>query len=269
MIPLSLAHLTVLDVAPPALFDLAAEAGFQTVGVRILPVVPGTVSYPLSPRAVIDWRRRMADAGVGIHDVEFIPLTPEVRLGDHASALALAAELGAKRLNVSGDDADFDRLAERFASLCDLAADAGIGVDLEFMRFRSVGTLREALDIVARAGRPNGRVLVDMLHLFRSGGTADMLREVPSSAFGSVQLCDAPLEDPTDAGIVDEARRRRLFPGEGELPLRAFMDAVPRGIPVSVEVPTGDTHPKLAPLERAVTACATSRELLKTWKPSR
>ena len=31
MTPLSLAHLTVLDVAPPDLFDLAAEAGFQNV----------------------------------------------------------------------------------------------------------------------------------------------------------------------------------------------------------------------------------------------
>ena len=269
MIPLSLAHLTVLEVAPPALFDLAAEAGFQTVGIRILPAVPGAVSYPLSPPAVVEWRRRMADAGVGIHDIEFIPLTPEVRVSAYASTLALAAELGAKRLNVSGDDPDFDRLAERFGSLCDLAADVGIGVDLEFMRFRIVGTLRQALDIIARAGRPNGRMLIDLLHLFRSGGTADMLREVPASAFGSVQLSDAPLEDPTDAGIADEARQGRLFPGEGELPLRTLMDAVPRDIPVAVEVPTGGTHPELAPSERAAMACAASRELLKCWQPSR
>ena len=269
MIPLSLAHLTVLEVAPPALFDLAAGAGFQTVGIRILPAVPGAVSYPLSRPTVVEWRRRLADAGVGIHDVEFIPLTPQVRVGACASTLALAAELGAKRLNVSGDDPDFDRLAERFGSLCDLAADVGIGVDLEFMRFRIVGTLRQALDIVARAGRPNGRLLIDLLHLFRSGGTADMLREVPSSAFGSVQLCDALLEDPTDAGIADEARHRRLFPGEGELPLRALMDAVPRDTPVAVEVPTGGTHPELAPSVRAAMACAASRNLLESWRPSR
>ena len=269
MIPLSLAHLTVLDVAPPALFDLAAEAGYQSVGLRILPAVPGAVSYPLSRSTVAAWRGRMADAGVGIHDVEFIPLTPETRVEAYAPTLALAAELGARRINVSGDDADFGRLAERFASLCDCAAEVGMGVDLEFMRFRVVGTLPQALDIVARAGRPNGRLLIDLLHLFRSGGTAEMLREVPANALGSVQLCDAPRKDPTSAGIADEARQGRLFPGEGELPLTAFMNALPRGIPVGVEVPTGATHPELGPSERAAAACAASRRLLVSWQPLR
>lgn len=269
MTALSLAHLTVLDVAPPALFDLAARAGYQNVGIRVLPAVPGAISYPLSRPTVVEWRRRMAEAGVGIHDIEFIPLTPQVRVGDYAQTLALAAELGARRLNVSGDDTDFDRLAERFGSLCDLAADVGIGVDLEFMRFRIVGTLHQALDIIARAGRPNGRLLIDLLHLFRSGGTAEMLRNVPSSALGSVQLCDAPRKDPTDAGIADEARQGRLFPGEGELPLMAFMDALPGDISVGVEVPAGSTHPELGSSERAAMACTASRELLRSWRPSR
>jgi sugar phosphate isomerase/epimerase len=269
MTALSLAHLTVLDVAPPALFDLAARAGFQNVGIRVLPAIPGAVAYPLSRPTVVEWRRRLADAGVGIHDVEFIPLTPEVRIGEHARTLALAAELGARRLNVSGDDADFARLAERFGSLCDLAADVGMGVDLEFMRFRIVGTLHEALDIVTRAGRPNGRLLIDLLHLFRSGGTAAMLRDVPSRALGSVQLCDAPRKDPTDACIVEEARQGRLFPGEGGLPLMEFMDALPGDIPVGVEVPAGSTHPELGLSERATMACTASRELLRSWRPSR
>ncbi|OUM03666.1 hypothetical protein A8M77_03875 [Variovorax sp. JS1663] len=269
MTDLALAHLTVLDVAPPALFDLAARAGYQKVGIRILPAAPGAVSYPIDRATVIEWRRRMADAGVGAHDVEFLPLTPDVCVHDHAQALALAAELGAKRFSVSGDDADTDRLAERFGTLCDLAADVGMGVDLEFMRFRIVGTLPQALDVITRAGRRNGRLLIDLLHLFRSGGTAAMLRAVPAEAFGSVQLCDARREDPTNAGIVEEAREGRLFPGEGELPLAAFMDALPGGIAVSVEVPAARTHPALGPAECAAAACAASRRLLAGWRPSR
>lgn len=269
MIPLSLAHLTVLDVAPPALFDLATGAGYQNVGIRILPAVPGAVCYPLSRPTVLEWRRRMAGAGVGVHDVEFIPLTPDIRVGDYAQTMALAAELGARRLNVSGDDANFDRLAENFGALCDLAADLGMGVDLEFMRFRTVGTLHQALDIVTRAGRPNGRLLIDLLHLYRSGGTAGMLRGVPLSALGSVQLCDAPLKDPTDAGLADEARQGRLFPGEGELPLMAFMDALPGDICVGVEVPAESTHPELGASQRAAMACTASQKLLMSWRPSR
>ncbi|PLC04261.1 hypothetical protein CY658_19805 [Variovorax sp. RO1] len=269
MTPLSLAHLTVLDVPPPALFDLAAEAGYQNVGLRILPAAPGAVSYPLSSSTLPVWRRRMADAGVGVHDVEFIPLTPQVRVSDFARDLALAGELGARRVNVSGDDADVDRLVDHFGALCDIAAAAGLGVDLEFMRFRIVGTLPQALAVVERAARPNGRLLIDVLHLFRSGGTAEMLRAVPASALGSVQLCDAPHEDPTDAHIVAEAREGRLFPGEGALPLKAFMDALLGDIPVGVEVPTGRTHPGLTDAQRAARGCAATRALLQSWQPSR
>jgi sugar phosphate isomerase/epimerase len=269
MTPLSLSHLTVLEVAPPALFDLAAEAGYQQVGLRILPVVPGACAYPLDRAALVAWRRRMADTGIGVHDVEFVPLTPEVRVERLAPTLELAAELGARRLSVSGDDADFDRLAQRFGALCDLAASVGLGVDLEFMWFRAVGTLGQALEIIQRAARPNGRLLVDALHLIRSGGSTQALRAVPPEALGSAQLCDAPLHVPPDANLVEEARQGRMFPGEGELPLRAFLEALPQDLPLAVEVPTGRTHPELTHLARATRACAATRGLLASLSPMR
>jgi len=266
MVPLSLSHLTVLDVAPPALFDLAAEAGYQGVGIRILPAAPGAVSYPLTPSAVAEWRQRMAQAGVGVHDVEFVPLTPQVRVERLARPLALAAELGTKRLNVSGDDEDIGRLAANFARLCDMAAGAGLGVDLEFMRFRPVGTLAQALEVIERARRPNGRLLIDVLHLVRSGGTAQRLAQVPAGALGSLQLCDAPLLPPPGLSWVDEAREARLFPGEGALPLMQILDALPTGLPISVETPTARSHPHLGARERAAAACAATRRLLDAWR---
>lgn len=269
MIPLSLAHLTVLQVPPPRLFDLAAEAGYQNVGIRILPAAPGGPSYPLSRPVVAQWRTRMREAGVGVHDVELVPLTPELDVEPFAQTLELAAELGARRINVTGDDEDFDRLAERFGRLCDIAAAVGLGVDLEFMRFRAIGTLQQALMVVDRAARPNGRLLIDVLHLVRSGGTAQMLAQVPASALGSVQLCDAPLHLPSGLELADEARQARLFPGEGELPLKEILGALPAGIPVGVEVPTGKSHPLLGDVERARLACATTRDLLEEWRPRR
>lgn len=262
MVPLSLAHLTVLDVAPPALFDLAAEAGFQSVGIRILPAAPAAISYPLSAATMSAWRQRMKQAGVGVHDVELLPLTTDIEIDRYARTLELAAELGARRLNVSGDDEDMDRLADRFGQLCDMAASAGLGVDLEFMRFRPIGTLAQALAVIQRAARPNGRLLIDALHLVRSGGTAQMLAQVPSSALGSLQLCDAPLHLPPGLELVDEARQARLFPGEGALPLVQILDALPDDIPIGVEVPTGRSHPELGDKERASRACAATRAVL-------
>ena len=39
------------------------------------------------------------------------------------------------------------------------------------------------------------------------------------------------------ADAVHEARAARLLPGEGELPLRELLTALPDGIPVAVEAP--------------------------------
>lgn len=262
MTALSLAHLTALDVAPPDLFDLAAATGYQRVGIRVLPAAPGAVAYPLAPVAVPAWRARARDAGVGIHDVEFIPLTPDVQVQAHAATLELAAELGAKRLNVSGDDEDFARLLDRFGAMCDLAAQFGLVVDLEFMRFRIVANLSQAVALVTQAGRANGKVLLDLLHFHRSGGFADQLAATPGDLFGSVQLCDARLVDPGDAGIVAEAREGRLLPGEGELPLLGYLNALPSDIPMSVEVPTAATHPSWSARERAQRASSAARAVL-------
>jgi hypothetical protein len=51
----------------------------------------------------------------------------------------------------------------------------------------------------------------------------------------------------------------RLLPGDGELPLRAFLAALPAGIPVSVEAPVLSLQKSLTPVafaRRARTAVA-------------
>jgi sugar phosphate isomerase/epimerase len=269
MTALSLAHLTVLDVAPPALFDLAAEAGYQNVGIRILPAVPGAIAYRLNAPTVSEWRTRARDAGVGVYDVEFVPLTPDVQIDALEETLALAADLGAQRLNVSGDDPDFNRLVDRFGAACDLAARFGMTVELEFMRFRILGNLAQAVRLVSLAGRSNGKILLDLLHLHRSGGTAEQLAAVPAQWLGSVQLCDAKLADPGDEAVMAEARAGRLLPGAGELPLLAYLNALPADTPVGVEVPTSATHPDWSAQERARRAGVASRALLSDWGPAR
>jgi sugar phosphate isomerase/epimerase len=261
--PLALAHLTVLGVSPPALFDLAAAAGYASVGLRTHPAAPGGIVYPLEQGQVLPWRRALADAGLRLNDIEFVPLTPQLRVADLAPMLARAGELGAQRLNVSGDDADTARLVDTFGAVCDLAAGSGLVVELEFMRFRTIGTLAQALAVVQAAARPNGRVLVDLLHLARSGGTPDDLRAAPAEWLGSVQVCDAPAADPGDAGAVAEAREGRLMPGDGALPLHAALAALPADAPLSVEVPSTRTLPGLDELGRARRAHDATLRVLK------
>jgi sugar phosphate isomerase/epimerase len=82
---------------------------------------------------------------------------------------------------------------------------------------------------------------VDALHVQRCGVSLGALRAVDPALISYVQLCDAPLAapgaGPASADAVHEARAARLLPGEGRLPLRELLAALPDGLSVAVEAP--------------------------------
>ena len=137
-IALGIAHLPLLDFGPPELFDVAARAGYQRVGLRMHSAAPGTKVYPVERGQVAALRAAARAAGVEVFDAEFIQLSRDLDVAALDGWMATAAELGAKRVNcgASGDDPDLARNVERFGALCDVAARHGLGVDLEFMRWR-------------------------------------------------------------------------------------------------------------------------------------
>lgn len=81
---LSLAHLTALDTTPPELVTVAADAGFRTIGIRLI----ATPSVGVPPYDILhegpllrETRRRMADTGVSVLDTEFLRFEPELPVG--------------------------------------------------------------------------------------------------------------------------------------------------------------------------------------------
>jgi sugar phosphate isomerase/epimerase len=123
--------------------------------------------------------------------------------------------------------------------------------------------LAQAARIVERAGKANGGILVDAFHLSRSRSRVDDIARLPASRFRYAQLCDVPAAiPPTMDAIVAEARAERRFPGEGELDLVALVRALPRGIPLSLEVPTLQLAKSVAALDRARRALAGARRVL-------
>ncbi|HDS1679419.1 TPA: TIM barrel protein [Pseudomonas putida] len=247
MRPLAVAHLTALDLAPVELLRKAAQAGFSAVGLRLHPVQPGATGYPLEAgsAAARELKAAIAGEGVQVSDIEFVSLTPAFQLADHEGLLAAGAELGASSLTVSGDDLDNARLVHNLAALCELASGYGLRVDLEFMRWRAVANVQQAVAAVAATGQRNAGVLVDALHLYRSGGDEQALAQLDSRFLRAVQLCDAPLQAPAEALIIQEAREGRLLPGSGQLPLAALLNALPADVQVSVETPSALLAPDL------------------------
>ena len=261
MRPFGVAHLTALELPPADLVRLSAAAGFGSVGLRVVPVAPGAPAYPtrIGTREHRALRDLLHGEGMRVNDIEFVQLVPEIDIPALAPVLEAGADLGASSVTVSGDDEDAHRLAANFAALCDLAAGFGLRVDVEFMRWRAVGRLQQAVELVRAAGRPNGAVLVDALHLIRSGGSPDDLAELPPALIGAAQLCDASARQPaTDQEVIAEARAGRLPPGDGVLPLPELLSVLPDGLPLSVEVPM----PQLPAAERLMLAFRSTQRLL-------
>src|SRR5689334_18183428 len=72
-------HLTMLDVAPPDWVSLAAQTGFDAVGIRVAAVGPTEEPWPMTAGSTMlaETRRRLDDTGVRVLDVELIKLAPD------------------------------------------------------------------------------------------------------------------------------------------------------------------------------------------------
>ncbi|KXU96161.1 xylose isomerase [Caballeronia megalochromosomata] len=237
---IGVAHLTALELNPSELVMESARAGFAAVGLRTHPVALGAIHYPLKAGSAEHRRlaRLLDDHGMTVREVEFIPILPEIVVPSYEAMFEAAAGLGAQSVTVSGDDGDFSRLVANFEALCDLAAGFGLRIDLEFMRWRHVGTLDDARRVLDAAARPNGSILIDALHLMRSGGSPADVSELPAAYLHAVQICDAPAVSPVgDDAIIREAREGRLPPGQGALPLAGLLRSLPSHTLISAEIP--------------------------------
>lgn len=250
----SLAAGTVLDLDPAGTVDVAATAGFDAAGLWFDPATwtAGTT------RAVAE---RLRERGVVALDVEPVILGRGADPGD--AVVDTAAELGARFVLMASGSAERGQVVQRLGELCERAA-AGVTIVLEFLPIFTIGTLDAAVSIVTEVGHERAAVLVDTLHLARSGATPDDLRGVPSRLLPYLQLADAPAEPPGGdrAALRDEALHGRLLPGDGALPLAATLAAVP-DVPISVELRSAAlvaTHPD--PLDRARAVLAATAPLL-------
>lgn len=275
--PLALAHLTLLGSSPPTLIEVAGEAGFTMVGVRVLPATSAEVRYPLGAGTPLlaRTRRALAATGITVLDVEALSLDGTMNAEQWLPALETAAELGAMVLNVIGSDPDRSRLIESFSSLCSDADQHGIRASLEPISYQPVATVFDAIDVVEASGC--GGMMLDTLHFHRAGSVPEDVSRVPGSLFSVVQLSDGPISPRTDVSVPEydpmaqagesspriiESRVLRDLPGHGVFPLTEILRRVPAGIPVSVEVPNPRLIAEIGPVSYAKRAHAAARKTL-------
>ena len=262
--PLSLAFLTVRHSEPEEAVRIAAEVGYDMVGLRLLPAAPTEAPYALMTDATVQANVEAAlrDTGVAFADMEIVRLKPETVVADFEAFCALGQRLGARNILVAGDDPDHTRLTETFGRFAELAGAHGLTADLEFMPWTAVKTLSDAKKIVEAAGAANGGVLIDALHFDRSGSTVDDVRALDPSRINYAQICDGPVPyDPSDEGLITIARNGRLLPGDGGIDLAGLIRALPDCTPISVEIPS-PLELELGPLDFARRAADLTRALI-------
>jgi len=227
-----------------------------------------------------DIRLLLADHGLAVAELDpawwWLPGASEVHIPPELDGerifgfgedelFAIAEGVGAHSLNavdVFGGTWSLDEAAAAFAALCDRAAEHGLVVHLEFLPWSRIPDLATAWQVVRAADRPNGGIMVDAWHYFRSRPDGDLLRSIPGATILGVQLCDAPAV--AEAEPLHATLHERLLPGEGELDLRtllADLRAAGAVAPIGVEVFSDELH-ALPPEEAGRLAGASLRALL-------
>jgi sugar phosphate isomerase/epimerase len=240
---ISLSPLSLLPCSPLEFLDAAADAGYRTVGMRLQPAMDSDVDVLSDPGLMRAIEGRIAETGLNVLDIEVVRVEPATDVHALLPLLEFGGMLHASRLAVTSMPAAVWRAEEealvtrKLEELATLAAPFGIKPMIEFMVFRGIARLEDAVRITSAIGHDAVGICVDALHLSRSGGTPDDVARIDPRLIACVQLCDAPAKMPSSEQAPLEARYDRLIPGQGGLPLHDLMAAVPLDVPVSIEVP--------------------------------
>jgi 4-hydroxyphenylpyruvate dioxygenase len=139
------------------------------------------------------------------------------------------AELGCDLLMVCSNCAPdslggIDRAADDLAELGERAKKRSARIAFEALAWgRHINDYRDAWEAVRRAGQPNVGVVLDSFHILVRKTELKSIRSIPRDRIFLIQMADAPL---LDMDYLNWSRHYRNFPGQGDLPISEFMDAL-------------------------------------------
>lgn len=115
--------------------------------------------------------------------------------------------------------------ARNIAAIADIGKSHGIRFQLEPIAWSPIHSLSQSLELIASAGRDNVAMVIDFWHLYAGGETTpDDVARLKSSQIYGVHFCDG-IAHKKGAKWV-ETTLRGFLPGEGEIPVQEWVDAV-------------------------------------------
>jgi sugar phosphate isomerase/epimerase len=232
---------SVFGLPPVDYVNLAADLGCSHIAI-------GLTSLPWNPLDFPTWslrtdrelrqafKRALDERGVVASVLAGFSLKSDVDVRDLAPDMDLAVELGVRQLASVGMDRDIARAHDQLAILTEMAAARGMEVVLDYAPHQVINSLEAACAALRHAGSPHALLSLDAMHVFRAGATVADIAALDPALIGYAQVCDVPNVPPHD-DYAREATFERLVPGEGDLPLRDFVGALPPHVLIGIEVP--------------------------------
>ncbi|MGH3640987.1 MAG: sugar phosphate isomerase/epimerase family protein [Mycobacterium sp.] len=229
---LSMGAICFRDRPFPEILAAASASGFTGIGLTV-----GQCVSALERGIGLDEiSARVTDAGLRVAELELI------RLGDdgparHANSLVedLCHALVPDRVHVAAFVGEPPRILDQFSAVC--GSLAPVPVAFEFMPYSRVPDLAQAVGLAERTGATNARVVLDVVHFFRSGGDPADLTAQRLDWVAGVQLSDVAVRP--GVPLAYEARHLRTYPGRGTLDIGGFLRGIAKVLdvlpPVSIE----------------------------------
>ena len=129
-----------------------------------------------------------------------------------------AISIGSQRIVASPpmEQADLELGGKNYHELLEIGRELGISPSMEFLGFvQGVNQVKDAWKIIENANHPDSTIVLDPFHIFRGGGKAEDMQEIPAEKISVFHFNDAP-SSPAQNMQTDADR---VYPGDGILDL--------------------------------------------------
>lgn len=244
----TLIHLTAGNCPPPTLVYKARSAGFDFVSFRGISArgrefssaMSGTAAFSLADNPVLlkETKAALADNGMKVNDIENARIFDGVSVKEYRRDLEAASELGCTNILTNVWNSDISEAIDAFCILCEMAAEYGQNVHVEFVTWSALRDLKSALKFLEHSGMQNVGIVIDTLHFYRSRVAISELSEVPPKYLSFMHLCDAEAAIPSSpTELAHTAVTKRLIPGQGAIDILEIARLMPTSTVYGLEVP--------------------------------
>jgi sugar phosphate isomerase/epimerase len=116
-----------------------------------------------------------------------------------------------------------DVTADAIRAVADLGKPAGVRYYLEPIAWTPLSSLTQSAEVIDAVERDNVGLVLDFWHLWQRGATPESIANLDPRIIFGVDLGDSLGTAGTPA---PDQRSRRVWPGDGEIPLQAWVDAI-------------------------------------------